>query len=167
MALHHSGVAACLLLAIGLAVVMLKNDWQREKVVGSGGCGLKEYTCFLAISKSNTPYAATLKLTLVSLLVLLSLSYDSIWENEYRVSTPMMGGVTSSTISSKLRDGPWPACIGMESSECVSLIESDNSDLKVIVVQDGEYVTEDFRLERVWVFVDEDDLVVKPIPGRG
>jgi len=87
--------------------------------------------------------------------------------NEYRVSTPMMGGVTKTTISSKLRDGPWPACIGMESSECVTLIESDNSNLKVIVVQDGEYVTEDFRLERVWVFVDEDDLVVKPIPGRG
>jgi len=35
MGLHHSGVAACLLLAIGLAVVMLKNDWQREKVVGA------------------------------------------------------------------------------------------------------------------------------------
>ena len=81
------------------------------------------------------------------------------------VPLPRIGG-------GSLQQGPWPDCVGLVSTQCVSLIESHCGTSKcqvVVVVADEEEdhaVKGDFDPNRVRVYVDEDG-VVQAIPRRG
>mmetsp|Transcript_106040 Transcript_106040/g.306710 ORF Transcript_106040/g.306710 Transcript_106040/m.306710 type:complete len:115 (-) Transcript_106040:35-379(-) len=69
-------------------------------------------------------------------------------------------------ISMASKEGPWPKCVGMTGEECVSYIDENTEGLTIVIVPEGSVVTEDFRTDRVRVFVDADD-VVSSIPSRG
>jgi hypothetical protein len=62
--------------------------------------------------------------------------------------------------------GPWPKCVGMAGEECESYIESTTEGLTVVIVPEGSMVTEDFRTDRVRIWVDANDIVVAT-PSRG
>ena len=79
---------------------------------------------------------------------------------ENQVATPLIG--------MPQQQGPWPKCLGMESSKCVKYIESLADDLRghVDVISPDQMVTLDLNPHRVRVFVDGNGLVNK-IPERG
>lgn len=79
------------------------------------------------------------------------------------MSQAMIGG------SESLRQGPWPACLGMEGSACQHVIETYAEDLRgghVSIIGPDTMVTMDFDITRVRIFVDEANLVIQ-IPNRG
>ncbi|GMI66468.1 hypothetical protein like AT2G38870 [Hibiscus trionum] len=60
----------------------------------------------------------------------------------------------------------WPELVGTKGESAKETIEKENSDLNVVVLQDGSATTKDLRPDRVRVFVDENGLVVRaPIIG--
>jgi Potato inhibitor I family len=69
-------------------------------------------------------------------------------------------------ISLPSKQGPWPKCIGMTVGDCISYIQEYTQDFTFELIPDGAMVTLDFRADRVRVFVDSNDVVVKA-PGRG
>mmetsp|Transcript_13507 Transcript_13507/g.20077 ORF Transcript_13507/g.20077 Transcript_13507/m.20077 type:complete len:166 (-) Transcript_13507:333-830(-) len=64
--------------------------------------------------------------------------------------------------------GPWPECVGMEGNECANLILKDSPDLagNIFLIPPNTPVTEDYRLSRVRIMVDNNNIVVE-IPLRG
>ncbi len=62
--------------------------------------------------------------------------------------------------------GPWPKCIGMTGEACASYIEENAKELTIELIPYGAVVTQDFRTDRVRVFVNSNDIVVEA-PGRG
>lgn len=64
--------------------------------------------------------------------------------------------------------GPWPSCLGQDANDCVAFIQSNArpSPSTIVVVFPGMIVTDDFRKDRVRVYVN-DDGVVTAIPDRG
>merc|ERR1712232_595787 len=64
--------------------------------------------------------------------------------------------------------GPWPECAGKEGNECANLILEDSPDLagNIFLIPPNTLVTEDYRLDRVRIMVDNNNIVVK-IPVRG
>jgi hypothetical protein len=66
------------------------------------------------------------------------------------------------------REGPWPECKGRDGDVCCQLIEGYANDIlgNCAVIPENSMVTEDFRTDRVRVFVDVDNLVTG-IPNRG
>lgn len=64
------------------------------------------------------------------------------------------------------RSGPWPECVGESLDKCVGLIEASSEDVTVEAIYPDEMYTEDFRVDRVRVFVDSDQVVLK-IPQLG
>lgn len=68
------------------------------------------------------------------------------------------------TMASK--QGPWPKCVGMTGQNCAAYIEENAQDLTVEVISYGTMVTQDFRTDRVRIFVDADGLVFAA-PSRG
>lgn len=77
-----------------------------------------------------------------------------------RVATP--------SFSSSHKEGPWPACKGMDGAACCALIEGYAVDIRgqCLIIPENSFVTMDFRSTRVRVFVDNDN-VVTSIPSRG
>lgn len=71
-------------------------------------------------------------------------------------------------MGSMRKEGPWPDCLGIEGEKCVNLIEAFAKDVRgnVHVVKPGENVIDDFRTDRVWVFVDDKGIVIET-PDRG
>jgi hypothetical protein len=63
--------------------------------------------------------------------------------------------------------GPWPKCLGIDCEECLNYIESYAEDLGlVVIIPPNTTLTDDFRKDRVRIFVD-DDCIVTAIPDRG
>jgi hypothetical protein len=63
--------------------------------------------------------------------------------------------------------GPWPKCLGMEGSECVSYIQSSASGVeKIEIVPPNAVLLMDFRTDRVRVYVNSEGIVTA-IPDRG
>ena len=65
-------------------------------------------------------------------------------------------------------EGPWPKCLGMAGQDCADYIDSYAQDLhgRIYIISSGTPVTEDFRTDRVRIYVDEDGIVTT-IPNRG
>lgn len=80
----------------------------------------------------------------------------------YRVATPMIGG---SMIQPK--NGPWHKCVSMQRKRCAELIKMVNKDIEIEYVSFGASVTDDFRMDRVRIFYDENDLTVVEAPHLG
>ncbi|AEC09608.1 putative proteinase inhibitor I13, potato inhibitor I [Arabidopsis thaliana] len=55
----------------------------------------------------------------------------------------------------------WPELLGTNGDYAASVIKGENSSLNVVVVSDGNYVTEDLSCYRVRVWVDEIRIVVR------
>ncbi|GLJ42704.1 hypothetical protein SUGI_0885360 [Cryptomeria japonica] len=55
----------------------------------------------------------------------------------------------------------WPEVVGMLGEEAKKKIESENSDLTVVILPEGSFVTADFNNKRVRVFVDSNSIVTK------
>ncbi|KNA20989.1 hypothetical protein SOVF_047400 [Spinacia oleracea] len=56
----------------------------------------------------------------------------------------------------------WPELVGENGKEAAIIIERENPNVEAIVLPDGTAVTDDFRCDRVWVWVDCNRLVVRP-----
>lgn len=69
-------------------------------------------------------------------------------------------------VSMPTKEGPWPKCVGMTGEDCVSYIESNTEGLTIVIVPEGSVVTQDFRTDRVRVWVDAKDIVFAA-PSRG
>lgn len=64
--------------------------------------------------------------------------------------------------------GPWDECLGMDGKECADLILNDSPDLigHIYIIPPNTPVTEDYRLDRVRIMVDKNNMVMD-VPGRG
>lgn len=60
----------------------------------------------------------------------------------------------------------WPELLGRPWREAKASVETDRPELTVIVVPPGSVVTQDWREDRVWLFIDADENVVK-VPRIG
>ncbi|EHA8586594.1 Glu S.griseus protease inhibitor [Cocos nucifera] len=60
----------------------------------------------------------------------------------------------------------WPELLGVEGKEAANIIEKENPAVDAIIVTIGEVVIQDFRSDRVWVWVDKDGIVAK-VPHIG
>jgi Potato inhibitor I family len=80
------------------------------------------------------------------------------------VPQSMIGGNESK------HQGPWPECLNMVASECITYIETYAEDLrsshKIYVIEPDMMVTMDFSTDRVRIYVDENNTVIQ-IPRRG
>lgn len=56
----------------------------------------------------------------------------------------------------------WPEVVGKTFEEAEETIKNDNSELDVRRVPEGTPVTRDFNPERVLVYVDDENKVIKP-----
>ncbi|KAI2499914.1 hypothetical protein MHU86_14584 [Fragilaria crotonensis] len=95
---------------------------------------------------------------LIAALLFNKQSYEE--QQASRVATP--------SFSSSHKEGPWPACKGMDGAACCELIEGYAVDIRgqCFIIPENSPVTMDFRSTRVRVFVDNDN-VVTSIPSRG
>ncbi|KAM0937609.1 putative proteinase inhibitor I13, potato inhibitor I [Dioscorea sansibarensis] len=60
----------------------------------------------------------------------------------------------------------WPELLGVEGNKAVRIIEKENDHVKAIIVKEGSMVTQDFRCDRVWVWVNkEGDVIQVPTIG--
>ena len=50
----------------------------------------------------------------------------------------------------------------MAGNEAEALIKSERPDLNVILLQPGDITTRDFRMDRVWIQLDETQKVSRP-----
>ena len=62
--------------------------------------------------------------------------------------------------------GPWPECVGIPAEDCQTLILSEAPSLNTFIIPEGSPVTMDYRLDRVRIFVDDNNVVVSA-PSRG
>jgi hypothetical protein len=53
----------------------------------------------------------------------------------------------------------WPELLGVDGKCAVETIERENSLVEAIIVPEGSSIIEDFRCDRVWVWVDKDGIV--------
>ena len=60
----------------------------------------------------------------------------------------------------------WPELVGAQGTVAKATIESENSKLTAVIVLEGTAVTEDFRFDRVRVWVNTDGIVTS-IPKIG
>lgn len=66
-------------------------------------------------------------------------------------------------------NGPWPECLGIHSDNCVNIIThhtSASGDVQIQLVEPDLFVTTDWVLNRVRIYVDE-DYFVSDVPKRG
>ncbi|KAK9747664.1 hypothetical protein RND81_02G006900 [Saponaria officinalis] len=60
----------------------------------------------------------------------------------------------------------WPELVGEKGTVAVSTIEKENTNVQAVIVPDGSIVTDDFRCDRVRVWVDCNGVVIRaPIIG--
>ncbi|RWR87886.1 Proteinase inhibitor [Cinnamomum micranthum f. kanehirae] len=60
----------------------------------------------------------------------------------------------------------WPELLGVDGEVAKSTIEEENSLVTAQIVTEGTIVTQDFRCDRVWVWVDETGIVTR-VPQIG
>ncbi|KAG8653970.1 hypothetical protein MANES_05G086324v8 [Manihot esculenta] len=54
----------------------------------------------------------------------------------------------------------WPELVGIDGNCAAAIIEKENKHVKAIVLKDGTPVTGDFSCGRVWVWVNENNVVI-------
>ena len=69
-------------------------------------------------------------------------------------------------MSMAVRQGPWPKCVGMSGEDCEDYIKDNAEDVHTEIVPQNSPVTEDFRVDRVRIFVDDEGVVVAA-PKKG
>ncbi|KAK7393442.1 hypothetical protein VNO78_21998 [Psophocarpus tetragonolobus] len=57
--------------------------------------------------------------------------------------------------------GSWPEIVGTNGKVAAEKIERENENVRAILVAEGSYVPQDFRCDRVWVWVDKNGLVTR------
>lgn len=64
--------------------------------------------------------------------------------------------------------GPWPDCLGLGGEDCQHIIEKYAPDVKgnIYILPEDGIVTMDYRTDRVRIFVNSEQMVIK-IPDRG
>lgn len=60
----------------------------------------------------------------------------------------------------------WPELLGVDGGKAVAIIEKENTLVTAIIVPEGSVVIQDFRCNRVWVWVDRYN-IVKHVPRTG
>ncbi|KAI9116537.1 hypothetical protein K1719_012704 [Acacia pycnantha] len=60
----------------------------------------------------------------------------------------------------------WPELVGVERQRAEAIIERENQWVKVIIVEEGAFVSADFRCDRVWVWVNSQCRVTR-VPRIG
>ena len=61
----------------------------------------------------------------------------------------------------------WPELVGVSGEEAVKVIQKENPFVNGIIVPPTQsFIPSDYRCGRVWVFVDDDDIVTR-IPKIG
>ncbi|CAD5173925.1 unnamed protein product [Musa acuminata subsp. malaccensis] len=60
----------------------------------------------------------------------------------------------------------WPELLGVEGEKAATIIESENPTVKARIVEDGKVVIQDFRCDRVWVWVNKHGVVAR-VPHIG
>ncbi|KAI3449738.1 hypothetical protein Pfo_006403 [Paulownia fortunei] len=55
----------------------------------------------------------------------------------------------------------WPELVGANGEKAAAVIEAENRNVNAIVLKDGTPVTRDFRCDRVWVWVNDDGVVIR------
>mmetsp|Transcript_9680 Transcript_9680/g.14395 ORF Transcript_9680/g.14395 Transcript_9680/m.14395 type:complete len:105 (+) Transcript_9680:177-491(+) len=64
-------------------------------------------------------------------------------------------------------DGPWDELVGVPGILAKQLIEADsNGALEISILDEGSFVTSDYRLDRVRIYVLSDE-VVSRVPKKG
>ncbi|CAK9170974.1 unnamed protein product, partial [Ilex paraguariensis] len=53
----------------------------------------------------------------------------------------------------------WPELVGVKGETAVTIIEGENPLVTGIIVPEGSAVIQDFRCDRVWVWVDKNGIV--------
>jgi hypothetical protein len=80
------------------------------------------------------------------------------------VPQSMIGG------SEAKRQGPWPECVNMVATDCITYIETYAEDLRsshnIFIIEPDMMVTQDFRTDRVRIYVNESNIVIQT-PRRG
>ena len=61
----------------------------------------------------------------------------------------------------ELRSKSWPNFVGMTGEEAKEQMLRENPDIKVFVVPENAMMTMDYRLDRMRIFVDKDNKVVR------
>ncbi|KZV24795.1 inhibitor of trypsin and hageman factor-like [Dorcoceras hygrometricum] len=56
----------------------------------------------------------------------------------------------------------WPELVGKDGHAAAEVVERENPNVRAIVLKDGTPVTKDFRCDRVWVWVNDKNRVVRP-----
>ncbi|CAL0321139.1 unnamed protein product [Lupinus luteus] len=60
----------------------------------------------------------------------------------------------------------WPELVGVQGTEAEATIERENPLVDAKIVLEGTSVTDDFRCDRVWVWIDTNG-IVKKVPTIG
>ncbi|XP_065861012.1 proteinase inhibitor-like [Euphorbia lathyris] len=60
----------------------------------------------------------------------------------------------------------WPELVGKKGEAAANTIEQENENVKATVLKDGTPVILDFRCDRVWVWVNDNGVVVR-VPTIG
>lgn len=60
----------------------------------------------------------------------------------------------------------WPELVGANGQEAEKQIEKENKNVDAIIVHEGDSVTTDYRCDRVWVWINDYNIVTRvPIIG--
>lgn len=81
-------------------------------------------------------------------------------------SAALLLGILRAVQVKRDAQGPWPKCVGMTGEDCRDMISQMAPSLNIYIIPDGSAVTMDYRLDRVRIFIDDDDVVVS-VPDRG
>ncbi|PON31726.1 Proteinase inhibitor [Trema orientale] len=60
----------------------------------------------------------------------------------------------------------WPELVGVNGQEAARTIDKENKNVAARVVREGTFVTQDFRCDRVWVWVNDYNIVTR-VPHVG
>ncbi|KAH7522527.1 hypothetical protein FEM48_Zijuj07G0148000 [Ziziphus jujuba var. spinosa] len=61
----------------------------------------------------------------------------------------------------------WPELVGKDGKYAVATIDRENPSVKAMIVLEGSVVTQDFRCDRVWVWVNAHGIVKRvPVIGK-
>lgn len=61
----------------------------------------------------------------------------------------------------------WPELVGVTGDVAVKIIEKENRYVNAVIVEEGTFVTQDFRCDRVRVWVDKYTRIVITTPTIG
>ncbi|KAL0548180.1 hypothetical protein IC582_012626 [Cucumis melo] len=61
----------------------------------------------------------------------------------------------------------WPELVLVSGNIAEKIIEKENHYVNAIIVEQGKFVTQDFRCDRVWVWVDKYTRIVVKTPIIG